>query len=392
MREEAFVAARSLTRSRLVLTLLLMAVTAAVAFQIPTNAALSGYARELERTALTRDLGHIQVTSEGAEPFESGAALKARVDALPFVRRSAVRLVQAGVIQHQGELKPVWLNGVDPAGEDAMWGFCTQIAEGECIGADSGDALVLGRTVAEQLDVVAGDRIKIVVPYEDLGSVGLSTRTYRVAGILKSGGSWGIDWEILVPVKTLWHILDREDLANRVAVLVDDIERVDEYLPAVQALVTPGTAKPWYDIQSFVRHAIDGTKSLAWLTTGLVCLGTMLPVLALMYILVLRERRHIAVLAALGFSRGSVFSIYVWKAALVGLTGVVLGGLIGVGLTMLTDRYPIYDYRGFTVRPVVHLWTVAGPIVAVLAATLLAGLLPAALATRANPSVVLREE
>ena len=50
----------------------------------------------------------------------------------------------------------------------------------------------------------------------------------------------------------------------------------------------------------------------------MVVVAVMIPVLALLYIHVLAERRRIATIAALGFSRREIFLIHLFEALIVG--------------------------------------------------------------------------
>jgi ABC-type lipoprotein release transport system permease subunit len=145
-------------------------------------------------------------------------------------------------------------------------------------------------------------------------------------------------------------------------------------------------------VSEFVANAIAGNRAISFISLAMVVLAVMIPVWSLLHILVLHERRPIAILGALGFERRAIFQIYLFKAALIGLVGVALGVGVGLVLCELFRAYPIFAHSGFVVRPELSLWGVLVPSAVLFGVTLLAGLIPAFLAARCNPSLELREE
>jgi ABC-type antimicrobial peptide transport system permease subunit len=78
------------------------------------------------------------------------------------------------------------------------------------------------------------------------------------------------------------------------------------------------------------------------------------------------------------------------QAVLVGLIGVGLGCLGGTLLIRFFESHPVFQTGSFVIRPLVTLGTFATPAGLVLAATILAGALPAWLATRIDVAKTLR--
>lgn len=395
MRVLISIAAKSLLHNRLVLALLLTAVAAGVAFQIPTAAHLDGYSDELVRAVIGREFGHVLVRPAGLEPFSDADELARKVAAEPYVRGVTVRMVHAGAIARQGEHEPVRVVGLDMAHEEEVTGFCAQLSSGACPLPDDLDALVLGSQQAMQLGVKAGDLVKLAMPYRDRGDVDVrlkfSSRDHRVSGILSGAGRWQADFDVYVPLATLRRLFNDAGLGNRIAVFVDARERSGEYAESLQERVAPARAQPWWDVHSFVKHATAGNRRLGALSMVMVLVAVGVPVLALLYINALRERRHIAVLAAIGFDRTSVFRIYLLKAAVVGVVGAIAGLLIAVAVCLLLSHWPVYDYEGFVVRPVLSTKTLVVPAAGVCATCLVAGIFPAWVAARQNTAEVLRD-
>ncbi len=387
-----FIALKALLDSRVSFGLMLAAVTAGVAFQIPAGASLDGLSDELERAVLARGFGHVLITSEGASRFAAPDEVRDRLSALPFVKNVSVRLVQAGAIMRGDDLVPARVVGLEPANEEAISGFCGRVDDGRCL--DAGDAesdgMVLGYKLAQSLGVHVGDTLRFVIPGVVLGDVEVSSRPWTVVGVLQGAGRWQSDYDAYVSIDRLRALFEADGEANRIAVFMADRDDIRPHLDAIAAAAGSGRVEPWWRLHSFLHNTIQGNRQIAVLSNSMVLVAVLIPILALLTIQVLQERRQIATLAALGFDRRATFWIYTWKSLIVGVIGVLAGTLIGVSLTLFFQEVPIYDHDGFVMRPVLSPERVLVPSLSVLVATVAAGLVPAVLTSRQNTSDLLR--
>jgi hypothetical protein len=189
---------------------------------------------------------------------------------------------------------------------------------------------------------------------------------------------------------TLEHELDLEDRASAILVYGHDAQ-LAEPLATTIGLAFPDTiARAWQNVAGFVGQAIRGNRKLAAVSLWMGTLSVAIPVLALLFVHVIAERRQIAIVRALGLRVGEVFAVYLLKAALVATVGVVIGVGVGIALYAHFQRAPIFQNDGFVIRPVLHLSSVAMPCLIVVAAALLAGVIPAIRAARTNPAELLQ--
>ena len=393
MRVHSYLALSALLRSRLSLVFLLLAVTAGVAFQIPNAANINGYTEELSRKGLSRARGHLIITSRKSEPLSDVAQITRRIRRLPFVRGITARCSRPGVIFRRGAYRAVRAVGLNMPNEEAVAGFCRQIKAGRCPDPRRPRQAVAGSRLAEVMGLKVGDRIKLVLPFEDLGEVKFASERFELVGVLSGGGSFQEDYDLLLPIRDVYRIMQWDDMATRISVFVDNRRQAGRYTARLAAAVgTQAKVQTWRQDSAFVANAIAGNRALLSISMAMVIVAVGIPVLALLYIHVLHDRRQIATLSALGFTSGDLFWIYLFKAALVGAVGVGLGTGLGVLLCQYFDAHPIFRYQGFEVRPVLDTAVVALPGAVLFVVTLLAGIAPAIRASRANPATELRED
>jgi ABC-type lipoprotein release transport system permease subunit len=123
---------------------------------------------------------------------------------------------------------------------------------------------------------------------------------------------------------------------------------------------------------------------------GMVVAAISIPLLALFYIRVLRRRREIAILRALGFTRRAVFTIYVAQSLAIGLLGSLVGALIGYAAIAFFNRHPIFTWESMVVRPLSTPSTFLIPMLAALLTATAAGAIAAWRASRTDPARMLQ--
>jgi len=132
---------------------------------------------------------------------------------------------------------------------------------------------------------------------------------------------------------------------------------------------------------------IFGSLALAVATLGIVNTLVMA---------ILERRREIGVLKALGAADGDVKQLFFVEAGVMGLTGgvlgVLLGWMIGQALTLATNIYLKRQELPGVQISAVPLWLIAGAIGFAVLVSLIAGLYPASRAAKLNPVDALRYE
>lgn len=389
-----YLAFRILLRHRMSMVMLSAAVTCGVAFQIPNLANLAGYSRELFTHGVLRTMGHVIVSSGGADPLPHVDATLARLHALPFVTGATPRLVHGGVVLSDERYQPVRVIGIDPTAEQTATGFCDRVASGVCLPAQpAADQAIVGAGLARQLGIGVGAKVRLFMPYQDLGEMKYVKQVLIVTGILRAAGGFSaVDNAVFLGRDWLGQFLDAGNSATSIHVYTDDPDRIASYRGALQRAAGAAKVESWWEASDFVAHAIDANRAISFISTLMVLLAVSIPVLAVFTVNVLHERRQIATLAAIGWSRRAIFGLYVVKTAIIAVIGTILGVAVGLGFCLFYGQYPLFSHAGFVVRPALGFECVAVPVVSVFTAAMVAGLWPAVRAARANPALELRQD
>lgn len=387
-----YLAFRTLLRSRISFILLIAAVTAGLGFQIPNTANLDGYTAELHDKGIARGTGHVVVSGENGVSFGDADSLATRIAKESFVKGAATRFGHVGFLSAGDKTASANVLGINPTNEELTIGFCGNVATGKCFETGDRGRAVIGAQLAEQIAAKVGTKIKVAFPYfvgEDLRMV---SEVFEIVGILDGGGGLRADFEFYVSIETMRDLFQKPGAATMIRVFTIDDNRANEWAQKIAILAPNLEVESWFQANEFTKNAIDANKAISAISTTMVVVAVMIPVLALLYIHVLAERRRIATIAALGFSRREIFLIHLFEALIVGTIGTALGMAVGYGLCQYFMRHPIFSHAGFVVLPSLHAHAFLRPALVLFGTTLFAGILPAVIASRAEPAAELRRE
>lgn len=189
--------------------------------------------------------------------------------------------------------------------------------------------VVLGKTAAEVLNKKIGDPIQI------------ETQELTVAGIFE-GGAIVEDGSVVLSQALLQEITGNEGKINIIDLRVTPgtteaevkelCQQINKLIPeakAVPAAENIGNSQGY----RFIRAMSWGTSLLAILVGVLGVMNTML-------MTVFERTQEICILLALGWKRGRVMRMVLWESAMLGLSGGVVGVVVGAVGVKLVEKMP----------------------------------------------------
>jgi lipoprotein-releasing system permease protein len=392
MRVLFYLAFRTLVRSRTSFVLLLLAVTAGLGLQIPNVANLDGYQEELHDKGIAQGTGHVIVSSHDGRAFPDAKTLATRISKESFVKSTAERFTQVGFLSAGTKTASAIVLGIDEVAEDASIGFCGNVAEGKCLTSTEKHQAVISSQLSILLGAKVGQKVDVAFLNFVQRKLEVASAQFEIVGILGGNGGLRADFEFYVPIVTMQDIFGRAGHATEIRILTTDDFRADEWAKQVAVLAPDNKVESWTQVNGFAKNSIESNKTVTTISITMVIIAVSIPVLALLYIHVLSERRRIATIAALGFSRREIFLIFLFEALIVGGLGTLLGTGVGYALCQYFTKYPIFSNAGFVVLPAMTTNAFVVPALVLFTTTLISGILPAVIASRAEPAIELRRE
>jgi ABC-type lipoprotein release transport system permease subunit len=331
-------------------------------------------------------------------PLDDPAAVVAAAQALPEVQAVSQRINTAGIIINRSTSLPVMITAIQPEVEASISLQAENVAQGRFLKSDDGDAIFIGKALADRLGVTVGDNVTLLGRSKNEA---MRQHNFVVVGIYDLGTPDAEKGAVFIP------LIDAQTLYN----LRDQVTEVPIFLTQIgsEAAVASTLQQqlPGYEIDSWQTLKGDLTDTLTTKLAFTSFFGIIVIVIAsigilnLMLMAVFERTHEMGVLAALGMKGRRIMALFLLEGTFIGavgaLSGCVLGvllmaliGSVGIDLSKLTTGmgdigvlmsgklYPVVTAPGLISRAV---------IVVVIAA--IASLYPAWQASRQEPAKAL---
>ncbi len=236
---------------------------------------------------------------------------------------------------------------------------------------------IIGKNVAQRFSLHPGDEFYLDFKDERAG--------FKVAGIVEVGGSE--DNQIFIPLMAAQSLSGRDGQVDltQIRASADELplssiaSELEKAIPDTQARVLGQIA----DAEKNVLFKIE---LLITLITALVLIVAAVAVFSTMSASVMERTKEIGLMKALGARDSRIAVIFLVEASAIGLSGGILGNIIGMGLAQLISKSVFNTY--------LHPQAVAIPVTLAVALviTTVASLLPVRNAMNVKPIIALRGE
>lgn len=260
--------------------------------------------------------------------------------------------------------------------------------------------VVLGRGLAEQLEVSVGDKLRFMLPqagsYTPMGWVPRQ-RLFTVAGILDTGAE--VDKHLAVTLlDDLSRLLSAQQTKTQWRVTLDEpfaaLQLSTEF--SRQFASDKLQIKDWRQSQGKLFDAVAMEKAMMWLMLLLIIAVAAFNIVSALVMMVTDKQGEIAILKTLGMNDNQLFRVFAIQGLSNGISGAVLGLLAGMLLANWLNE--IMQLFGLSLAPGVRLPVDIQPVqlavifLSALMLTLAAVWYPARRAVNINPAEVLRDE
>jgi lipoprotein-releasing system permease protein len=339
-------------------------------------------------------------------PFVDYQEVMRRVEAVSGVEAATPFIFTQIMLRSNAAVSGAVLRGVEPATVGRVLSTLANVdlPEGRGVGeADGGGTampgVVLGRELARNAGVVAGDVVQLISPRGMLSPVGHipAMKQFRVTGYFESGMYEYDQTFAYIHLHDAQRLLKLGEAVSGIEIRVTDIYRAREVADAVVAQLGPAYyARDWMQLNRNLFKALKLERRVMFIILTLIVLVAAFNIASSLIMMVMGKTKDIAILKAMGATEQSIRKIFVMNGMVIGLLGTGTGFLLGMLLCAMLKRYDIHELTGdiyyFTTRlPVkVEAFDVAAIVLSALAICFLATLYPARQAARLNPVDAIR--
>ncbi len=387
---------------RLVTLLSVAGIAAGVSTLVIALAMNTGF-RQAIRDRLLGVTAHVNLKPPGSEGIRDYGELMARLAPTRGVRSIVPAIYDTVLLSGGARARGVVLKGVDPELERRSDEALRRVVAGSADFAADRDgiqALLVGRILAEELKLAAGDYVTLTSPQGSLTPFGMvpRSRRFRVTGIFDSGFfDYDANWAFV----TLAAAQGLAGIGDVVSLLEVRVDRLDEAGAIAGRLVHEAgagySATTWMDENRALFRALSLEKLVTAIFIGLITFVAGLNILVVLAMTVTDKTRDIAILVTLGTRPRQVRNIFLLQGLVIGSVGTLAGLAVGYTVAAVANAWRLIPlnpevyaipYVPFRSNSLDALWIAAAALGISLAATVY----PARTAARVLPIEILRYE
>ena len=333
---------RSKNRNRFISFISLTSVTGigiAVAVLIVVMSVMNGFEYEV-RDKILKVVAHAAITGIDGT-LEDWRDIETAVATHPETVATARFISGQGMLVGQADISGAEVRGIDPAAEMRTSDIGELMTSGSLDTLQKGSyRIVIGRDLAELLDVGIGDRLVMMISQGVVTPAGLAPRMRRfeIGGIFSAGMYEYDRGLVFIHVDDAARLYRLGDAVTGIRISVADPLRAPVAVRSIaESLGRDVFITDWTRQHANFFRSIQLTKSIIFIILLLVVAVAAFNIVSTLVMVVREKRPEIAILRTLGQSPAGVMGIFVIQGGLIGAIGMTLGVALGVAVALNID-------------------------------------------------------
>jgi len=375
----------------------ILGVTLGVAALIITISILNGFEKEI-RDKVSGLVSHIQISSftpDGLRDYRS--AIETIKDSISGVTGISPIVQKEAVIRFKSNVEGILLKGIIT--ETDLSTARNRILKGEFNLSDIDSTfsrLMIGDKLAKKMNIDTGSKLIV------FGLNGIPSpvnppkiKQFIVSGIYETGLREFDDLIIYTNLKTAQKLFELNDNVTGIEMTLDSIDKVESVVAKIKKDIGyPYYPKSLFKIFKPIFTWVELQKAPTPIILGLIIIVATFNIVGTLLMLVLEKTQSIGTLKSLGAGNGQIMKIFLYDGLIIGITGIILGNILGLGLCFLELKYKLFSLPEIYYLKSVPIQIQPEYVILIslitLILTFIATLIPSYLASRLDPVKSLR--
>ncbi|MDO8755078.1 MAG: ABC transporter permease, partial [Anaerolineales bacterium] len=381
-----------------------LAVGSGLALLILMASVIEGEMGSAIESAIKLQSGHIQLRASSYDENKSSLKwedlvenpdqIAGQIAALDQVKAATPRLYASGFLSSGTQSASARITGIDPL-SPASDPYREGVISGSYLAPDDREALLIGKPMAEKLNLQVGDSVSLSINTAD-GDV--QDQTFTVKGIYTTN-TYGFDSAtVFLPLAKAQTITRTENHASTIFVLLKDTSLTDSVVNALN--VSNLQIKTWKDLNALFVDYEAMAQSYIGIFYMIILAISASVIINTLIMSVYERTREIGILSAIGMRSGRILMLFLAESSMLAVGGVIMGLVIGVLATLYFNVNGFYignmGLSGMLIADTIYakltMDNLINLTIMTFVVTLLSGLYPAVMASRMQPIAALRAE
>ncbi|MBI5079163.1 ABC transporter permease [Candidatus Wolfebacteria bacterium] len=381
---------RDVSKSRIVLVLTVVSLSAAFAAMLLSTSILDGFRQTLVDGAVGW-LSHLVIAPSGDRlSIKNVDDVVKALNSIENIESFSIRSYAVASIKYDDRtVIPYRIMGANEFNEGQTTGLPYRIINGEFIKSSKPKNAVFGITLADGVLDEEFDKkmIKIGEKIEVATAKG-KTKEYKVSGIIDAK-TFLPNLIMILPKKEL-EKLDDSRKNSEIVVRLKDPDKIEETRELIKNKNLNVSVATWHEKSGFIDDIIIAVSFVTGLISKLMVSSVFLITSIVIFINVLQKRKQLGIIKSMGASNRFVVGIYILEAAIYSVLSYTLGFLIFMLIHFYSGENPnpmlIGDFR-----TVFSFDNFINSLIILLAASIGGSIVPAYVAAKTNIVDVIRE-
>ncbi len=352
--------------------------------------------------------GHIAVAGLTREGFKDYDAAVHKIKNLKEVISATPVIEAQSMVMQQGTAFGVLVHGIRLSDLEQRKLVSEHIIMGSLEKFSQPNAIVIGRKLAEKLEVLPGDNITLVAPEGNPTAFGMAPRLRKfiISAIFDVGMKDYDGSVVFIPLASAQKFYRLPDAVSGIEIFVQHPQHIQGMTTEIVNTLGEGARViDWQKANEKYAVAVEVERNVMFTILTLIILVASFNIVSSLIMLVKDKVQDIAILRTMGATQGMIMAIFFVSGSTIGVTGILAGSALGIAfaLNIETIRRIIEKLSGTNLfSPEIYFlsklpakidsYEVAAVIVMAFILVFLASLYPSWRAAKLDPVEALRYE
>jgi lipoprotein-releasing system permease protein len=323
--------------SQLIIRIAIGAVALSIAVMIVAIAIVKGYQSEI-RSKIIGFSTHIQIAnldmnnSFETNPIYRDTILEKLLQQKPTVTHLQPFAIKAGILKTKEDFAGMVLKGVDSVFD---WRFLQQhMQQGQALSFKRDEIsvdMIISKTLADKLKLTLNDNVLLYIAQDPP-----RVRKFRITGIYHTGLSEMDELYAFVDMRQVQKLNNwNESAISGYEAGISDYDQLDEISSELLGLLPYNLQI--HTIRDLYPQLFDWLGLLdlnVWVIIILMVIVACINMITALLILIIERSNMIGMLKAIGARNQTIGSIFIYMAAYLIISGMVIGNIMGIGLCL----------------------------------------------------------
>lgn len=400
---------RNIWRNKVRSLVIIVSITLGIFAGVISAAFFKGMAVQRINKVISTELSYIQLHEPGFEEtsdfsyyIPDAKQIVEDISEIDQVSGVSRRISLQSMAASAETVSGVLILGVIPEEERKVTTISQRLVDGEYFEGISRNPVVIGKKLAEKLNVKL--RSKIVITVQDVDN-NIISGAFRVAGIYSTDNNMFDETNIYVRFNDIQKLTGLpESAAHEIAVNIVGNKDLENVVTSIKNI--PSTAnldiKTWKQLSPEMNYLTEAMDLYMYIFIIIILLALLFGIINTMLMVVMERTKEIGMLMAIGMNKSKVFMMIVLESVLLSLTGGLVGIIIGglsakygethpIDLSMWAQGYQQLGYDAFVYTQLEASMLINITILVILTGVI-AAIYPAYKALKNDPADALRIE